>query len=174
MQTPSHAIHRPPNNQQNDAISSAAATSALAPHPPGRMVVHVPIQSSADNLDTGSVVDDVILTTDTAASSDHCDTEVGFTSPQRVRSQSGEPISPVPHHHNNHHSSTGKPFPFSKKDILALLERSDLSSNVEIVRIKNELARLKNSLSNRRTPSPRYCLLSVIVGPLSRCQQATC
>lgn len=162
MHTPSHAIYRPPNNQQSeDLATTAAAVGApelLVPHPPGRVVVHVPLTSeNHDNTDSPGM--NSACNTDADGEINkvnaNANANAAFFSPQRVLYQGAEPASPLPVHNNSHaNSASGKQFPLSKKDILALLERSDLSSNIEIVRIKNELARLKNSLSGRRTPSP--------------------
>jgi hypothetical protein len=48
--------------------------------------------------------------------------------------------------------------PLTKRDLLKLVETSDLSANVEIVRIKNELMRLRTALARRDSASPTYVM----------------
>ena len=56
--------------------------------------------------------------------------------------------------YSNQGPTQGQAVPLSKRELLMLLERSDLSTNIEIVRIKNELAKLKSSINIREIASP--------------------
>lgn len=134
MRTPSRVTNQPQHhsssNQQHDGNTDGQP--GLVPHPPGQLVFQVP--TAGENTR---------FTDSPGFNSADSGDNVEYSSPQRVVYQTSQP--------------PGKQFPLSRKDVLSLLERSDLSSNIEIIRIKNELARLKNALSqdNRRTPSPK-------------------
>jgi hypothetical protein len=69
------------------------------------------------------------------------------TDPFRIAKRTADGSSPT------HVAEAVRLGPLTRRDLLKLLESSDLSANVEIIRIKNELARLKSSLYTRETAS---------------------
>jgi hypothetical protein len=73
-----------------------------------------------------------------------------ITDPFRISKRGGDGASPTQTHAPEASMRLG---PLTRRDLLKLLENSDLSANVEIIRIKNELARLKSSMYNRESAS---------------------
>ncbi len=83
--------------------------------------------------------------------------------PETFPGNPAQPNSQFPHSYPSPHrvvvpsksrESPIKQLPISKRELQLYLEKADLSSHIEIIRIKNELARLKCSL-NVRESSPK-------------------
>jgi hypothetical protein len=155
----------------------------MTPHPPSSprepVVVHMPHTPSAQfRADDAEHNDD----TTASAAEDRASPETTTEAPMLVSQTGSLPhkhvydsphrvLTEPTHAHKRSHVArqhqdidqspstlAARMGPLTKRDLLKLVETSDLSANVEIVRIKNELTRLRAALVRRDSASPTYVM----------------
>jgi hypothetical protein len=183
VKPPAATIREIINTPYAPVLAEGAADGDMTPHPPSSprepLVVHIPHTPSAQFRAADAEHND---DTTASAAEDRASPETTTEAPALV-SQTG----PLPHKHvydsphrvltepthahkrshvaRQHQDIDQSPStlaarmgPLTKRDLLKLVETSDLSANVEIVRIKNELARLRAALARKDSASPTYVM----------------
>jgi hypothetical protein len=192
VKPPAATIREIINTPYAPVSAEDTAGSDMTPHPPSSprepVVVHMPHTPSAQFRAAGAEPND---DASAGAAADRASPETTEEAPVLL-SQTG----PLPHKHvydsphrvltepthahkrshvarqqqdSDHSPPTlaARMGPLTKRDLLKLVETSDLSANVEIVRIKNELARLRAALARRDSASPTYVVYYSLLHMLS-------